>query len=266
MSKGSFETIKVSVEAASARVTLARPEVKNAFDEHMIADLTGALRELGSNEEIRVVRFTGEGDAFSAGADLHWMKKMARYDYNENLEDAMALADLLETLYTLPKATISMVNGPAIGGGVGLVAACDIAIASRDAFFSLSEARLGLVPACIAPYVIRRIGERYAREYFLTGKRFDAAAANEMGLVNRVVSGDELEDEALSWEKNLLACGPEAVRSCKELIARCSRGEIADLKEFTADMIASLRVSGEGQEGMSAFFEKRLPAWRRSGE
>jgi methylglutaconyl-CoA hydratase len=244
-----------------ARVTLARPEVKNAFNEDLIRELTHALSSFAGRDDIRVVGITGEGDAFSAGGDLNWMKKMASYDFDKNLDDARALAGMLETLYTLPKATIARVNGPAIGGGVGLVAACDIAVASRDAFFSLSEVRLGLVPACIAPYVIRRVGEKNAREYFLTGSRFDAGRALEIGLVNRVTDAGMLDEEVERWEQDFLRSGPRAIESCKELIARCSTGEIEDLKEFTARMIADLRISYEGQEGMAAFLEKRKPAW-----
>ena len=261
MTSESYTTLTVERHEAAARITLARPRVKNAFNEELIAELTRALAALGAEDGVRVVTVTGSGDAFSAGADLNWMKKMAGYDYGENLTDARALADLLETLYMLPKPTIAMVNGPAIGGGVGLVAACDIALASRTAFFSLSEVRLGLVPACIAPYVIRRIGERFAREYFLTGARFDAERALEIGLVNGVAAPEELEAGASEWQERFVRCGPRALESCKELIARCSTGEIADLKEYTAKMIADLRISPEGQEGIAAFFEKRKPTW-----
>lgn len=266
MTHKSYSTITIEERGRAARVTLARPQVKNAFNEELIAELSDALAALGQHDGIRVVTITGSGDAFSAGADLNWMKKMAGYDYEENLTDARALADLLETLYTLPKPTIALVNGPAIGGGVGLVAACDIAIAAGNAFFSLSEVRLGLVPACIAPYVIRRIGERNAREYFLTGTRFDAERAHAIGLVNRVASADELERETERWVRDFVRCGPRALESCKELIARCSTGEIEDLKEFTAKMIADLRVSYEGQEGIAAFFEKRKAAWNNTTE
>jgi methylglutaconyl-CoA hydratase len=266
MKHDSYDTIAVEQRGAVARVTLSRPEVKNAFNDTLIRELTHALSSLAGREDVRVVSITGSGDAFSAGADLNWMKMMASYDYDQNLDDARALATMLETLYTLPKATIARVNGPAIGGGVGLVAACDIAVASRDAFFSLSEVRLGLVPACIAPYVIRRVGERNAREYFLTGARFDAGRALEIGLVNRIVDAAMLDGEVERWERDFLRSGPRAVESCKELIARCSTGEIGELKEFTARMIADLRISYEGQEGMAAFFEKRRPAWTEEAE
>jgi methylglutaconyl-CoA hydratase len=266
MTHKNYTTITVEEHGRAVRITLSRPKVKNAFNEDLITELTRALRTIESDEECRVVTITGSGDAFSAGADLNWMKKMAEYDYKENLADARALADLLETLYTLPKPTIALVNGPAIGGGVGLVAACDIAIAADSAFFSLSEVRLGLVPACIAPYVIRRIGERHARQYFLTGARFDANRASEIGLVNGVAASNDLENEAERWQNDFICCGPHALESCKELIAACSNGDIEDLKEFTARMIADLRISPEGQEGISAFFEKRKPAWVKKTE
>jgi len=261
MTQSAYETLTVTEEGPVARVMLARPQVRNAFNEVVIAELTNVYRALGKKESIRVIVLTGEGSAFSAGADLHWMRKMAKFTFEENLEDARALADMMETIYTTPKATIARVNGPAIGGGVGLVASCDITIASTDAFFSLSEVRVGLVPACIAPYVIRRVGEMHAREYFMNGKRFDAVRASEIGLVNRAVSPEKLDEEVNGWVKDFLHCGPNAIASCKELISRSSKETIAEVKDFTAHMIADLRVSDEGQEGISAFFEKRKPNW-----
>ncbi|MBI4720879.1 MAG: enoyl-CoA hydratase/isomerase family protein [Chitinivibrionia bacterium] len=263
MKHESYRTITIEQSGSAARVTLSRPDVKNAFNDEVIAELTRALSSLGGRDDVRVVVITGEGSAFSAGADLNWMKKMAAYGYEQNLDDARALADMFETLYTLPKPTIARVNGPAIGGGVGLVAACDIAVASREAFFSLCEVRLGLVPACIAPYVTRRVGGKNAREYFLTGTRFDAEHALQIGLVNRVADGSLLDEEVRRWEENFIRSGPRAIESCKRLIARCSTGEIEELKEFTARMIADLRISDEGQEGMAAFFEKRKPSWTK---
>jgi methylglutaconyl-CoA hydratase len=258
-----YETLKVTMEGESVRVALSRPEVKNAFNDELIAELTSALRDLADKGSVRVLTLTGEGNVFSAGADLNWMKKTAGYSHEENLADARRLADLLETLYTFPGATIAMVNCAAIGGGVGLVAACDVAVASRAAVFSLSEVRLGLVPACIAPYVIRRVGEKNAREFFLTGRRFDAAKALEIGLVNEVVETGELEETCRRLREEFLLCGPEAVKSCKELIARASTERIEDLKDYTARLIADLRASEEGREGIRAFFEKRKPSWHR---
>ncbi len=258
-----FKTLKITKTEFTATVKLSRTEVRNAFDDVLIAELIRALADLAA-AGMRVLILTGGGETFCAGADLHWMKRMAGFDYEENLEDARRLAELLEVLYNFPGATIARVNGPAIGGGVGLVAACDIAVAGTNAVFSLSEVRLGLVPSCIAPYVIRRIGEKNAREYFLTGSRFDSAKAEQMGLVNTVVDPGALDGEVNKRTGNLLRCGPEAVKSCKELIARSSMESISELKEYTARLIADLRISAEGQEGIRAFFDKRRPAWDKS--
>jgi methylglutaconyl-CoA hydratase len=204
---------------------------------------------------------TGRGDAFSAGADLGWMRKMANYSYDENVADAGKLADLMEALYMTPQATIARVNGPTIGGGLGLVSACDIAVASTTAFFALREVRLGITPAVISPYVIRKIGERNARDYFLTGRKIDAVSAELIGLVNEVAEPDKLDAAVDRWSRRFLRCGPEAVRACKELIATVAGRPIGEVKDYTADMIARLRASDEGREGFTAFFDKRKPNW-----
>jgi methylglutaconyl-CoA hydratase len=261
MTAAPYKTIEVKEKGPLAELVLARPEVKNAFDENVIRELTGAIRLIGGREDIRVMVLSGRGDAFSAGADLGWMRKMAGYSYEENMADAGRLADLMEALYTMPQATIARVNGPTIGGGLGLVSACDIAVASSKAFFALREVRLGITPAVISPYVIRKIGERNARDYFLTGRRMDAAAAEHIGLVNEVASPEKLDEAVGRWAERFLHCGPEAVRACKELIARVSGRPIDEVKDYTADMIARLRASREGQEGFAAFFDKRKPNW-----
>ncbi len=261
MAGNPHRTIEITEKGPASKIILSRPKVKNAFDEVLIEELTGAIREIGESENIRVVILTGKGDVFSAGADLNWMRKVSSYTYEENFADAMALADLMQALYSMPQATIARVNGPCIGGGLGLVSACDIAIASSDAFFALREVRLGITPAVISPYVIRKIGERHARDYFLTGRRMDAQAAMAAGLVNEVAEPEKLDEAVDSWVKRFTHSGPEAVKACKELIARVSGSRIDEVKEFTADMIATLRVSDGGKEGFQAFFEKRKPKW-----
>jgi methylglutaconyl-CoA hydratase len=261
MAAASYQTIEVKESKPVVTLTLARPQVKNAFDETLIAELTSAVRTFEDRRDIRVAVLTGEGDVFSAGADLNWMRRVADYSHDENVADAMGLADLVETLYTMPQATVARVNGPCIGGGLGLVAACDVAVASHDAFFAFREVRLGISPATISPYVIRKIGERNARDYFLTGRRIDAGEAETIGLVNEVAEPGRLDEAVERWVKRFLHSGPEAIKASKRLIARVSGAQISDVKAFTAELIAELRGSGEGKEGFAAFFEKRKPKW-----
>jgi methylglutaconyl-CoA hydratase len=261
MASTNYQSIEVVEAGSTATITLNRPKVRNAFDDSLIAELTAVLRDLGGRDSVRVIVLTGGGDVFSAGADLNWMRKVAEYSYEENVADALKLADLMETLYNTPKATIARVNGPCIGGALGLVSACDIAVASSEAFFALREIRLGITPAVISPYVIRRLGERNARDFFLTGRRFDASIAQQIGLVHEVVELAKLDGAVDRWVKRFLHSGPDAVKACKELIARVSGAPIAEVKQFTAEMIAALRGSEEGQEGFAAFFQKRKPKW-----
>ncbi|MFC2168531.1 enoyl-CoA hydratase-related protein, partial [Acidobacteriota bacterium] len=193
--------------------------------------------------------------------DLNWLREIVDYSFEQNLEESRALAEVLHQIYMLPKPTVAMVNGTAIGGGTGFLSACDMAVAAEGAVFGLSEVKIGLVPAAISPYVIRKIGESKAREYFLTGKRIGARKAQEIGLVNDVVPVGKLSDTMDLLIENLLTSGPEAIASCKELISTTSNAPISEVKEFTARMIAGLRVSKEGQEGMASFLEKRKPGW-----
>ncbi len=272
MSKDSkdYATIRVEREGEVERIVMARPEVHNAFNEFLIADLTQAFQSIHERVEKpgapRVVVFTGEGKSFSAGADLHWMGKMIDFTFEENLADSLTVAELMSLIYRCPVPTVVLVNGAAIGGGVGLLAACDIAVASDQAVFSLSEVKLGLVPACIAPYVIGRIGQRAARELFLTGERFNAEKALAMGLVNRVAPKDGLDEAVKAVADRLITSGPKALRMAKELIREVPAMDHGQAKSYTAEMIARLRVSDEGQEGIHAFFEKRKPAWTRKEE
>jgi methylglutaconyl-CoA hydratase len=245
-----------------ATLTLNRPEVHNAFDDQLIVGLTARLRELEHTADVRVVVLAANGKSFSAGADLNWMRRMARYSEGENLRDAVALADLMHTLSVLAKPTVARVQGPAYGGGVGLVAACDIAVASLSASFSLSEVRLGLIPAVISPHVIAAIGERHARRYFLTAERFDAQEALRIGLVHAAVDPAGLDEAIRSIVGQLLKGGPHALAAAKNLIAAVTNRPIdRKLVEDTAERIARIRIGTEGQEGIAAFLEKRLPAW-----
>ena len=256
-----FETITCSSKDKIATITLNRPEVHNAFNEVMIAELTEIFKKISEDDGVRVVVLTGNGKSFSAGADLNWMKKMIDFSYEQNLDDSLKLAELFYLMYSLPKPTIARVNGAAIGGGTGLVAVCDIAIASEKAKLSLSEVKLGLVPACISPYVIRKVGEGRCRAFFLSGERLTADRASELGLVNRVVPPEELDQAVHEKAAQLVSSGPEALAMCKELLKNVPGMEFERAKTYTADMIASMRIGDEGQEGMNAFLEKRKPRW-----
>ncbi len=263
MTKNKFQTIRLAVDAEVARITFSRPEVHNAFNATMIGELGASFEQLKTEPSVRVVILTGEGKSFCAGADINWMRKIIDYTFEQNLEESLLLADTLHKLYSLPKPTVAMVNGTTIGGGNGFLSACDIAVAAEDAIFGLSEVKIGLVPAAISPYVIRKIGESKAREYFLTGKRISARKACEIGLVNEVVPRDKLEKTVEQLAGLLLTSGPEALANCKELIFRVPQISLEEAKEFTARMIANLRISEEGQEGMASFLEKRKPKWSK---
>lgn len=246
-----------------ARITLTRGEVHNAFNEALVAELTAALDGAAADARVRVVVLAAQGPSFSAGADLNWMKAMAGYSHAENVEDARRLARLMRTLNDLPKPTVALVQGPAYGGGVGLVACCDVAIAVEDAKFCLSEVKLGLIPAVISPYVIAAIGESAARRYFLTAETFSSWEAQRLGLVHEVVDRSALDVRSRQLVDALLQGGPLAQCAAKELVSRVTRRPLdGALMEETAERIAEMRVSAEGREGISAFLEKRKPAWR----
>ena len=256
--------IRVTQEGSTATVWLGRPEVHNAFDDKLIRELAIALVDLEREPNVRCIVLTGTGPSFSAGADMVWMRRMAAAPEADNREDALRLAELMRTLAFLAKPTIARVNGAAYGGGVGLVACCDIAIAANEAKFGLTEVKLGLVPAVISPYVVDAIGARHAIKLFQTAEIFDAKQALAMGLVHEVVAADEL-DNAVQRQVDLLnKAGPIAVTEAKALALRVS-GRIQErrklLDEENAALIARLRVSAEGQEGLTAFLDKRKPSW-----
>lgn len=241
-----------------------RPEVYNAFDAEMIRELTGALLSAEQDDAVRLIVITGTGSCFSAGADLNWMRSLVTASQDENERDALRLAKLMRSLNYLSKPTVARINGAAFGGGLGLIAACDITIAVDNALFGLTEARLGLAPAVISPYVIRRIGETHARRYFLSGERFDCQRAYEIGLIQQTVAAGRLDEIVEAIIDQVLKSGPSAVAQCKQLAFKIA-GHSAESQEitdkYTAGLIARLRVSDEGQEGLAAFLEKRNPGW-----
>ena len=258
------QPLSLQREGAVARLRLERPEVHNAFDDGLVAALTRALETLAVDAEVRVVVLEGAGASFSAGADLNWMRGMATAGEAENRADALALARLMRTLDTLPKPTIARVQGAAFGGGVGLVACCDIAIGTPEAKFGLTESRLGLLPAVISPYVIAAIGPRQSRRYFATAEIFDAAEALRIGLLHQVVAADDLDAAVQRQIDLLLKAAPLAAAQAKSLVQRVAAGgEGESIDMANAELIARLRVSPEGQEGLSAFLDKRKPAWTR---
>jgi len=245
-----------------AQVRLNNPDKHNAFDDQMIGQLTEAFIAIADNSNVRAMVLGSEGKSFSAGADLEWMKRMASYSYDENLRDASALALMLKTLNEIPQPTIARVQGAAFGGAVGLISCCDMAVAASAASFSLSEVKIGLVPATISPYVIAAIGQRAARRYFVTAERFDAHRALQLGLVNEVVDAEQLDQEIDRLINTLLANGPEAVTGAKQLVFDVAGKPIdQQLIDATCETIAAIRVSEQGQEGLQAFLERRKPQW-----
>jgi len=263
----SSDAIRLEISGGVARITMARPEKHNAFDDVLIADLTDAFERAGADDAVRVVILEAEGKSFSAGADLGWMERMADYSEEENLADARKLAHMVRVLNELPRPTIARVQGAAFGGGVGLVAACDIALASHAASFCLSEARLGLIPSVISPYVVEAIGARAARRYFQTAERFDAEQAQALGLVHEVVPRERLDSRLAELVGHRLDNGPAAMAASKELIRRVASGPVDDaMVEDTARRIADIRATAEGREGLRAFLEKRGPKWRTTTE
>jgi methylglutaconyl-CoA hydratase len=259
-----YETIILDIDGRGvATLTLNRPDLHNAFNEVLIGELHDAVNGLNANKDARVIVLCGAGQSFSAGADLNWMKKAAGYSIAENEADAMRLSDMLQALNSVPKPVVALVQGAAFGGGVGLVACADIVIAVKSAKFALTEVRLGLIPATIAPFVLAAIGRRQARRFFLTGERFGGVTAREIGLVHEVAD-DETALAARAGEiiEALLAGGPQAVNAAKKLIFAVAGREVTeDLRRNTAERIAARRDSEEGRQGITAFLEKREPDW-----
>ncbi len=255
-------TVDVSPNGVIATVTLCRPELHNAFNETMIQELQQAFAGFGKNSPVRAVVLRGEGKSFCAGADLNWMKKMVDYSFQENVADAHVLAVMLKTIHDCPKPVIARVHGAAFGGGVGLLAACDMAFATESSILCLSEAKLGLLPAVISPFVLKKIGPGHAHRYFLTAEKFSAREAQRIGLITDVLADEAALDEQIAQIITALSAnGPEAVSQCKVLIEQVCRLDWDRAVDITTKMIADRRISKEGQEGMKAFLEKRNPSW-----
>ncbi len=262
-----YTTLALSIRDGVANVLLNRPEVHNAFNATSIAELSAVLRRLEADPEVRVVVLSGAGTSFCAGADLNWMQQVAAFSAKQNRADAGALAAMLAVLNSLSKPTVARVHGAAFGGGAGLVACCDIAVGSPDATFAFSEARLGLIPAAISPYVVAAIGARAARRYFLTGERFSAAEAQRLGLLHELVPAQELDSRIATLVDALRAAGPHAQAECKALLrSLVNRPVDARMVADTARRIARVRASPEGREGIAAFLAKRKPAWLPRGD
>jgi methylglutaconyl-CoA hydratase len=274
----SYQTIQIELQDNVARAILNRPDVRNAFNELSTAEITQAFRELGSDDSVRVIVLAARGPVFCAGADLQWMKKMAAYTHEENRADAALLAEMLRTIYVCPKPVIAKVQGDCYAGGMGLVAACDIAVAAEEAHFCLSEVKIGLIPATISPYVIKAMGEHAARRYFLTAEKFSAQEALRIGFVHQIVSTtvlDTVEGMANAQAtpdplgaavdaivSSLLSASPNAIKEAKRLVRDVAGMPLTDdLIADTVERIAEIRASGEGHEGVKAFLEKRKPSW-----
>ncbi|QEA12403.1 enoyl-CoA hydratase/isomerase family protein [Comamonas flocculans] len=254
--------VHTDMQGHVATITLTRAEVRNAFNDEVIAELTQAFTDLGGRADVRAIVLAAEGPAFCAGADLNWMRRMADYTRGENLADAAKLAEMLRVIYECPKPTIARVQGDVYAGGMGLVAACDLAVSVDSAHFCLSEVRLGLAPATISPYVIRAMGARAAHRYFLTAERFSAAEAHRIGFVHEVVAAEQLDATVAAWLKALTSASPNAVRVCKQLVRDVAEREITPaLVAATVQGIADIRASDEGKEGVQSFLQKRKPNW-----
>ena len=257
-----FQNINVSVDGAAGAIHLNRPELRNAFNETTIAELTAAFTTLGEDARVRVLLLAANGPAFCAGADLNWMKKMALYSREENLADAGQLAAMLRAIDLCPKPVIARVQGDVYAGGLGLVAAADVAVVAEEAQFCLSETRIGLIPATISPYVIRAMGHSAARRYFLTAERFPASTALRLGLAHEVVPAAQLDATVASVVKALLAASPAAVKAAKQLVRDVAGRDIDEgLIADTVRRIADIRASDEGREGVQSFLDKRKPNW-----
>jgi methylglutaconyl-CoA hydratase len=257
-----FTTLTITRENKLATVTLDRPDVRNAFNETTIAEITQAFRELGEDADLRAIVLAANGPAFCAGADLNWMKKMAGYTHAENQADALQLAEMLRTIYLCAKPVVAKVQGDCYAGGMGLVAACDIIVAVEEANFCLSEVKLGLIPATISPYVIKAMGENASRRYFLTAERFGAQEALRIGFAHEVVAADALDAKVAEIVKALVNNSPNAVRQAKVLVREVVGQTVDDaLLADTAERIAHIRASEQGREGVASFLEKRKPSW-----
>jgi len=257
-----MSALSIRYEGHRATITLTQPEVRNAFSDEVIAEITAAFTEVGARADVRAVVLAAEGPAFCAGANLNWMRRMADYTRDENIADAGKLAEMLRVIYECEKPTVARVQGDVYAGGMGLVAACDMAVSVDTAHYCLSEVKLGLIPATISPYVIRAMGPRAAHRWFLTAERFGAAEAHRIGFVHEVVSAERLDATVADLLKALTSASPHAVKACKQLVQDVAERDITRLLiERTVEGIADIRASDEGKEGVQSFLQKRKPAW-----
>jgi len=256
-----YETIEIHKEKDVTTVYLNRPEVHNAMNEKLMKELTTCFKELSRDDNTRIIILTGRGKSFCAGADLNWMKSMAKYSKEENIEDSRLLLNLYETIYTCPKPVIGRINGHAFGGGLGLFAVCDIAIAIPNCKFAFSEVKLGIIPSVISTYIVRRIGLSNMRRLFITGERFNSEYAKEVGLIDYVVPEEKFDERIQRYVELLRSSGPKAMEEVKKLVDACEKMDVEKYKEHTVKKIAELRISKEGQEGINAFLEKRKTKW-----
>ena len=258
-------TLDIQRQGAVARVWLNRPDVRNAFNDSVIAELTAAFRELGADASLRAIVIGGHGKAFCAGGDLNWMRAMADYSWEQNRADAQALADMLYTLYTCPLPLVGRVHGDCYAGGVGLASVCDVLVAAEGMHFCLSEARLGLLPATIGPYVVRALGEQASRRYFISAERFSAAEAHRLGFVHELATAESIDAKVDAIVQTLVANGPAAVKASKKLVQDLAGQPLtAEQRADTARRIADIRASDEGREGVQSFLNKRTPRWQAS--
>jgi len=256
-----YDTIKITIENNITTVFLNRPDVHNAMNEKMMKELTICFQNL-SKDQTKIIILTGEGKSFCAGADLNWMKSMAKYSKKENIKDSRLLLNLYEAIYNCPKPVIGRLNGHAFGGGIGLFAACDIVISVPNCKFAFSEVKLGIIPSVISTYIVRRIGISNMRRLFLTGERFDSEYAKEIGLIDYLVKEEEIDEVIDKYVKIINSSGSNAIKEVKKLVDKCEKTDIEQYKEHTVKKISELRISEEGQEGIKAFLEKRKPKWR----
>ena len=256
-----YETIQIQKDKGVITVSLNRPDVHNAMNEQLMKELTSCFKEIANDRAIRIVILTGNGKSFCAGADLNWMKSMAKYSKEENIQDSRLLLDLYETIYTCPKPVIGRVNGHAFGGGLGLFAVCDITIAIPNCKFAFSEAKLGIIPSVISTYIARRMKLLDMKRLFITGERFDSNYAKEVGLIDFVVDEKDFDDKIQKYVEILRSSGPKAIVEVKDLVDKYQKMDIVKYKEHTVKKIAELRVSKDGQEGINAFLEKRRSKW-----
>ena len=258
-----YETIELTTTDDVVTVSLNRPEVHNAMNEQLMNELTHCFKQLSTNDDVRCIVLTGSGKSFCAGADLNWMKSMIHYSKEENIKDSRLLLDLYESIYSCPKPVIGKINGHAFGGGVGLIAVCDITITIPDRKFAFSEANLGIIPSVISTYIAPRMKQADMRRFFITAERFDSDTAQQIGIIDYVVSPDHFDEKINEYITLVRSSGPNAIREAKNLLNHLTKMQTEKYKEFTVEKISDLRISAEGQEGINAFLEKRKPSWRK---